>query len=129
MRQTIATGKPWEKTVTHGPGVVVSTEGRLLFTSGITARDPEGKLVGVGDMGAQIAQVMRNLADVMQAAGTDMRRVVKFTLYTTDVPACVAAQQEYRKHYLDHPASTVVGVRRLVLPEMLIEGEAIVAID
>lgn len=128
MRQRVDTGKPWWKTVKHGSGVVVATAGRLLFTSGITARAPDGTLVGAGDMAAQIRQVMQNLADVMQAAGTDMRRVVKFTFFTTDIKACHAAQEEYRRHYHDFPGSTLVEVRRLVNPEMLIEGEAVVAL-
>ena len=65
-REPISVGKPWEKTIAFALGVI--TEGRLLHTSGITARDPDGTLVGVGDIRAQIEQCFKNVGDVLRTA-------------------------------------------------------------
>lgn len=95
-RKWVSTGKPWETTIPHGLGVVI--EGRVLLTSGITARDPEGRLVAPGDMGAQVLQVFRNLEDLLVAAGADFSRVVKYTVFTTDIEAFMAAASDWRPH-------------------------------
>ena len=126
-RDTISAGKPYEKTQPHGPGVVVS--GRLLYTSGIVSRDADGNTVGKGDMAAQVAQVFRNLEDVLRAAGTDFTRVVKFTIYTTDMEAYLPLRPLVNRYVLDKPASTLVEVSRLASPDMMVEVELVVALD
>ena len=82
-RQPVTVGKPWERTIAFSLGVV--TSGRVLHTAGITARDPEGRLVGPGDIRAQIEQCFKNLGDVLRAAGADYGDVVKYTMSTTDI--------------------------------------------
>jgi enamine deaminase RidA (YjgF/YER057c/UK114 family) len=122
-RQPVSVGKPWEKTVPFALGVV--TEGRLLHTSGITARDPDGALVGVGDVRAQVEQCFKNVGDVLRAAGAGFEDVVKWTMYTTDIDAFSRAGDVWQRHFVDRPASTLVEVRRLVHPDMLVEIEAV----
>jgi enamine deaminase RidA (YjgF/YER057c/UK114 family) len=123
-RDPIEVGKPWERTIPFSLGVV--TEGRLLHTAGITARDPDGALVGVGDMRAQIDQCFTNARDVLRAAGAGFEDVVKWTMYTTDIDAFSRASDLWHPHFVDRPASTLVEVRRLVHPDMLVEIEAVV---
>jgi enamine deaminase RidA (YjgF/YER057c/UK114 family) len=122
-REVIELDKPWVKTVAFSLGV--ATQGRLLFTAGITARDPDGAVVGVGDMRAQIEQCFRNVGDVLRAAGADFGDVVKWTMYTTDIEAFNRHADVYRRHFVDRPASTLVEVSRLVVPEMMVEIEAV----
>jgi len=126
-RQRILTGKPWETTVAHSPGIVAS--GRLLYTSGITARDKEGKLVGPNDMKAQIEQVYRNLSDIFAAAGTGWDKVVKLTWYATDIHAAYADKALWNKFHVANPGSTLIEIPALVIKEMTIEVEAVVALD
>ena len=126
-REKVTTGKPWEKTISHGLGII--TSGRLLYTSGVTARDPDGNLVGPNDMTAQLTQIFANLTDILNAAGADFSQVVKYTVYVTDIDACMAAQTAYRDYYIDNPAATLVEISKLVMPEMVAEVEAIVALD
>ena len=125
-REVIEVDKPWTRTVGFSLGV--AAENRTLFTAGVTARDADGKLVGVGDMRAQIEQCFRNVGDVLHAAGADFGDVVKWTMYTTDIDAFSQHADVYRRHFINRPASTLVEVRRLVMPEMLVEIEAIASL-
>ncbi len=123
----ISTGKRWEETILHGMGVVSS--GRTLHTSGIVARDADGNVVGIGDMTAQIDQVWKNIGDILEAAGAEFSRVIKYTIYVTDMDSYMRARRASDRYYIDKPAATLVEVSRLAGPEMMIEIEAIVALD
>jgi len=100
--------------------------GNLVYVSGQAALDLEGNLIGVGDFDAQAKQTFENLRAVLEAAGSSMDRVVKVTIYLTDMshfPKII----EYRRQYFSHPypADTIVEVTALALPELEIEIEAI----
>ncbi len=124
-RQVIKVGKPWEGTALFSLGVV--TSGRTLHTAGVTARDPNGRLVGAGDLREQLAQCFRNLNDILAAAGATFEDVVKYTIFTTDIDRYMRESLEVRAPYFGaKPAATLVQVSRLVDPEMLVEIEAIV---
>lgn len=122
-RDVISVDKPWVKDIAFSLGV--ASDDRLLFTAGITARDPEGKVVGVGDMRAQIEQCFRNVGDVLRAAGADYGDVLKWTMYTTDIVAFGQHGETWRRYFVNKPASTLIEVSRLVVPEMLVEIEAV----
>jgi enamine deaminase RidA (YjgF/YER057c/UK114 family) len=124
-REKVTVGKPWEKSIRFGLGV--KTSGKLLYTAGITARDPDGTVVGVGDMQAQIQQVFKNLRDILRAAGTDFEHVIKYTIYTTDIAGFLNSGI-WDREFRDRPAATTVEVRRLATPEMLVEVEAVVEV-
>jgi len=127
-RNIVTVGKPWESAKPFAQGVIAS--GRMLYTSGIVARDREGSLTGIRDVRAQILQCFANLGDILQAAGADWQNVVKYTIYTTDIRAAQrAAPEVVPKYFVGRPASTLVEVRSLVEAEMLVELEAIVALD
>lgn len=123
-RQVVEVDKPWPKTIPFSLGVIA--EGRLLFTAGITARDPDGAVVGAGDVRKQMEQCFANLGDVLKAAGAGWGDVVKWTMYTTDIDAFSKHAEIYRRHFVDRPASTLVEVSRLVDPQMMVEIEAVV---
>ncbi len=53
------------------------------------------------------------------------RDVLKWTMYTTDIVAFGKHAEVWRSYFIDKPASTLVEVSRLALPEMLVEIEAI----
>ena len=122
-RKVVAVDKPWVNESAFAQGVIA--EGRLLYTAGVTARDPDGNLVGAGDMRKQIEQCFANVGDVLKAAGADFGDVVKWTMYTTDIVAFGEHADVYRSHFIDKPASTLIEVSRFVVPEMLVEIEAV----
>jgi 2-iminobutanoate/2-iminopropanoate deaminase len=126
-RELVETGREFEKKIAHSAGVIA--EGRFLFTSGLTSRDDVGNIVGAGDMAAQTRQVFANLEDVLAAAGADYSKVVKFTIYVTDIDGYRDALPKDRPFMAGAPASTLIEVSRLASPELLIEVEAIVALD
>lgn len=101
--------------------------GKTVFISGQVALDPSGKLVGPGDLAAQAGQVFANLKAALEAAGTDFAHVVKLTFYMVDVSQ-IATVRAIRDTFVDTrhpPASTAVGIRRLVREEFLIEVDAV----
>lgn len=109
--------------------VLVGSGRPLVFVSGQVSRDKDGRVVGAGDMRAQIRQVGENLLTALDAAGLKLEDLVKTTTYVTDI-------DEFFKHAdLRHtyfgqalPTSTTVEVRRLSQPELLVEVEAIAEI-
>lgn len=100
--------------------------GDLLFLSGQAAISPEGAIVGVGDFDAQLAQTFANIETVLAAGGSDLSRIVKVTIYLTDMgnfPKIVDARRRYFTP--PYPADTIVEVRSLALPELLVEIDVI----
>jgi 2-iminobutanoate/2-iminopropanoate deaminase len=107
------------------PGVKVPA-GQLIFVSGQVARNAVGETVGRGDIRAQTRQALENVKAVLEAAGATIDDIVKVTVFVTDVRH-FAAIHEVRAEYFrqDYPASTLVEVKSLVSPELMIEIEAI----
>jgi len=100
--------------------------GNLLFVSGCVSIDADGNVVGVGDVVAQARQVFANIRLCLAAAGATLADVVKVTTFLTDIndrAAINAVRQEVFGHA--RPASTLVEISALVLPEFLIEVEAV----
>ncbi len=102
--------------------------GDLLFLSGQAAIDEAGAIVGAGDFDAQLAQTMANIDRVLAAGGSDRSRIVKVTIYLTDMgmfPRIVEARRTYFTP--PYPADTIVEVRALALPELMVEIDVIAA--
>jgi 2-iminobutanoate/2-iminopropanoate deaminase len=100
--------------------------GDLVIVSGQAAIDQDGHIVGVGDFDAQAEQVFRNLTRVLAAAGSGLDRVVKVTIYLTDMgnfPKIVELRGKW--FTAPYPADTIVEVSSLALPGLEIEIEAI----
>jgi 2-iminobutanoate/2-iminopropanoate deaminase len=96
--------------------------GDLIFLSGQVALDDAGNTVGIGDFDAQADQAMRNVQRALRAAGSDVDRIVKVTIYVTDMqyrPNVFALRQRWFKE--PYPADTFVAVAALGRPERLIE--------
>ena len=103
--------------------------GGLLFLSGQAAIDDSGAIVGIGDFEAQLAQTFANIDRVLAAGGSSRDRIVKVTIYLTDMgnfPAMVEA----RKHYFSEPwpADTIVEVQGLAIPELMVEIDVIAVV-
>jgi 2-iminobutanoate/2-iminopropanoate deaminase len=100
--------------------------GDLVIVSGQAALDEHGAIVGVGDFDAQAEQTFRNLTRVLEAGGASLDRVVKVTIFLTDM-ANFPKIVELRKRWFSapYPADTIVEVASLALPELELEIEAI----
>ena len=105
--------------------------GDTLYIAGQVAIDPEGDLVGEGDIEAQVAQVWQNLKAVLAQAGGSVEEIVKITVFTTDIahrPAIAAARDRVFPTGV-YPASTFLVVQSLARPELLVEIEAIAVLS
>ena len=117
----------------RGYSHVVRARGTQVFISGQVAFDSEGRVVGAGDLRAQTEQVFSNLRLALEAAGARIEDIVKTTTYVVDYKPSdrevIAAVRSRFYGNLPPPASTLVGVQALVIPELMIEVEAIAVID
>ena len=103
--------------------------GDTIYVSGQIGIDPgTGKLVAGGQV-AEYRQALQNLETILRAAGTSLRRVVKTTIYMTDVSQLAELNRIYAEYFPEiPPAKTGVEVSRLAL-DAKIEIEAIAAAE
>ena len=103
--------------------------GNLLLLSGQASIGADGSIVGAGDFDAQLAQTFANIQNVLAAGGSDLSKVVKVTIYLTDM-ANFPKIVEARKRWFTppFPADTTLEVRSLALPELLVEIDVIASV-
>ena len=107
----------------------VEASGAMVFVSGLTSRDPEGNVIGVGDITKQTETILDHMQVVLQDAGGSLDDVCKVTVYIRDMNDFKAIHEVRRRYFKPPlPASTMVEISRLVSPELLIEIEAIAVI-
>jgi enamine deaminase RidA (YjgF/YER057c/UK114 family) len=107
--------------------VVEVRGGRTLYISGQIAVDSSGNLVGSDDFTAQIKQVFANLKARLDEAGASFNDVVKLNFYLVDANH-LQIVRDIRDTYVNRtnpPASTLVIVKQLVRPDLLVELDAI----
>jgi enamine deaminase RidA (YjgF/YER057c/UK114 family) len=125
-RQPILADNPVEQGRGFMPAVSVNP-GRVLFTAGLTGRNPDGALVA-GGMAAQTRRAFERLQAVLSHAGAGFSDVIKQLVYVTDLEAYNTSGRAARTVFFGEarPASTGLVVRRLADPAMLIEVELVV---
>jgi reactive intermediate/imine deaminase len=103
--------------------------GPLLFIAGQIGTDPSGKIVGVGDLRAQATQVLENIRTILRANDADMDDIVNVTVYVTDIRAFEEIADIRLRYFPDRgPASVIVEISRLALPELMIEISAVAVV-
>ncbi|HWM42760.1 MAG TPA: RidA family protein [Burkholderiales bacterium] len=116
----------------YSHAVTAEGTGKLVYVSGQVSWDAAGNVVGKGDMRAQAEQVFKNVGRALAVAGAGWDDVIKMNGYMVGMHGeRVAAYREVRQRFLKEgalPASTLVGVERLVDPELLLEVEVVAAV-
>ena len=121
-RNKTFSGTPWETKVGYARAVQV---GDAVYVSGTTGTDPSGKVLAPGDVYAQTVQTIRNIEGALQRLGLGLENVVRTRIYLTQIERWEEAAKAHAEFFGQvHPATTLVGVARLVDPEMLVEIEA-----
>lgn len=111
--------------VSYTPIVAVRTSDHAhVYLAGRTARLPNGELAGKDDMRAQIRLVCENIKIALESVGATFADVVRTTTYTTNIDEYFRCSDERFKFFKDPlPTSTLLGVSRLGMPDMLVEIE------
>jgi enamine deaminase RidA (YjgF/YER057c/UK114 family) len=113
--------------------VAIASGKRMIYTAGQVSIDEHGALIGGGDLAAQTAQAMRNVGLALAAAGASYADIAKITIYVVNYkPEHRAVISQARAPFFANrtpPASTLLGVTALALPEWLIEIEAVAVTD
>jgi enamine deaminase RidA (YjgF/YER057c/UK114 family) len=120
--ERISTNAPWEPIVGYSRAVKA---GDWVSVSGTTATGDDGAIVGVGQMYVQARRAIANLASALGRLGLTLKEVVRTRMFVTDLNPLGDIMRAHREAFgAAPPASTLVEVRRLVHPDMLIEIEA-----
>jgi 2-iminobutanoate/2-iminopropanoate deaminase len=108
-----------------GPYSQAMTLDGLVFTAGQIALDPDSMEIVGTDVAAQTEQVLKNLAAILDEAGSSLRSVLKTTVYLADMDDFPAMNEVYGRHFDEHrPARSTVEVGRLP-KDVLVEIDAI----
>ena len=122
MRETISTKDAPEAI---GPYSQAIKANGFVFVSGQVAIDPATQQVVAGDVAAQTDRVLRNLSEVLEAAGSGLGKVVRVTVFLKNMNDFAAMNQVYGKYFSSAPpARSTVEVARLP-KDVLVEIDVI----
>lgn len=115
---------------TKGPYVqgVEVTDAKLVFTSGVVARDADGVILGVGDIRAQTRQTLKNIANIIEAAGGSLSDLVKVTVFIRRGEDYDGMNEIRREVLVGIPFASSTIQAPLNAADALVEIEAVAAI-
>ena len=126
-RLLISSGTSFEPVYGYSRAVRV---GNTVHVAGTTAIDEGGKVVGEGDVYAQLVFAIQKIERALHAAGATLEDVVRTRTFVTDITQWRDVARAHGQFFTDiRPAATLVEVRALISPELLVEIEVDAVVD
>ncbi len=120
-RQTIYSGAKWEDIVGYSRAVRI---GNVIEVSGTTSADGD-IVIGKDDMYAQSICILEKIENALSRAGAKMDNVIRTRMFVTDIFRWKEAARAHAHYFKEiKPATTMVEIKALIHPDMLIEIEA-----
>lgn len=121
-RLNISSGAKWEDIIGYSRAVRV---GNVIETAGTTALDENGNVVGIDDPYQQTKFIFAKIEKALISAGATLKDVVRTRMFVTDISHWEEIGKAHGEYFREiKPASTMVEIRSLINPEMLVEIEA-----
>lgn len=129
-KQQVRTGKLLDPGAHFSQAIAVHAKGVMVFISGMTARRPDGRIAGIGDIEEQTRQACENLKNAIEAAGGTMDDVCRVEVFLRNMGDSERVNKVRREFFgSPPPASTVVEVSKLASPEFLVQISAIAVVS
>ena len=121
QRVTISSGAQWEEIVGYSRAVRI---GNVVEVAGTTAVDEEGAVVGVNDPGAQTRFILQKIEKALSQAGATLQDVIRTRIFVTDISRWEEIGRAHGDFFRTiKPVATMVEVKALISPELLVEIE------
>jgi enamine deaminase RidA (YjgF/YER057c/UK114 family) len=126
-RERVSSGTKWETIMGYSRAVKA---GHHIYVSGTTSTDMSGNLLHKGEAYDQTLRALDNIERAISEFDADRRHIVRTRVYVTNIYDWEVIAKAHGEFFKDiNPVTTMVEVRRLIEPEMLVEIEADAYLD
>lgn len=121
-RINVSSQSEWEGPVGYSRAVRI---GQFVWVAGTTAASPDGSAVGGADIGAQAREALKRIVAALAEVGAGPENVVRTRMFVTDISRWEEVGRAHGEVFADiRPAATMVEVKALISPDLLVEIEA-----
>jgi enamine deaminase RidA (YjgF/YER057c/UK114 family) len=120
-RLNISSGAKWEDIVGYSRAVKI---GNVIEVAGTSALDESGNIIGINDPYEQTKFIIKKIGKALNSAGATLNDVVRTRMFVTDISRWEEIGRAHGEYFRGiKPVSTMIEVKSLISPEMLVEME------